>query len=334
MRSLLSALALLVLALPATASHATLPDAELRAKAAGEYRGGPFRGSTFTWRSAASAITFDRSAELTYNPTWVNAFELAPRYALSDLVSVSARLDLTYEITEADFNTYENEALLGNLLVAASVGKFATIPGVDVDVSGGLSLLFPTSKFAQAQTLMFAVLPRARLSRSFDVLAGLRLGYGVSLGKYFHRYTTAERDSPLISGCFNSPGGCESHYNTGVRNVSWRIINSLDASLSVTDWLSFGAALSIYTSFLYDDVDDASVSLTPVEPTDTRHALYYDLSVTLTPLTPLDVVIGAQTFSPQRKPDSSDYAPFFNRFTALYLDLRLDIAQLVAVVAK
>ncbi|PKN54770.1 MAG: hypothetical protein CVU56_24770 [Deltaproteobacteria bacterium HGW-Deltaproteobacteria-14] len=333
MRALLVSLLIAAIAVPTVAS-AEPPGGETRLEGSLEGSKNPFRGSAFTYRNSVSAISFDKAAELTYNPTWAMSFELAPRYWFGDVLYVGASLDFTREITNDDSSTYRGETWIGNLDLRVGASKWATIPGADIDLSGTLDFILPTSKIANAQTLLFGVVPGLRLSRHFDVLKGLDVGYGIRLTKNFHRYTTGETESPVIPGCVGTVGGCDSYLNDGVRNASWRLSNSFDVGVSFTDWLSLGASFSILTSFLYDAVEDPQVSFTPQASTDTRTALVYDIGVTVTPLSYLSVSLGATTVNPQLAPDSSNYAPFFNRYTALYLDLRLDVADLVATATR
>ncbi len=291
----------------------------------------PWRGSTIAYRNAVTAITIDRSAELTYNPFWGMALELAPRYAFDDVWSLAASLEIAREITEADDTTFADETLLGDLGLRLSAARFATIPGAKIDISAGLGLGLPTSKASQGDTLMFSLSPSLRLSRSFeDVLEGLSLGYTLGFTKLFHRYTTGELASPAIAGCTSFDlGSCDRFLNTGYRNASFRLSNGFDVGLDMTSWLSASASFAIIVSWLHDDVEDERVSNVTLEPTDERYALAADLGVSATWWKPLEVRLGASTINPQLRPDGGRYAPFFNRFTTLYLDLRLDVAALV-----
>lgn len=331
--------ALLVTALLALGVAPTVARAEdditrvARAPLGDDDSSSPFRGSSLTYRNAASTLSFDRSAELTYNPIWTMGLEIAPRFWFNDTFSVSASLSLDREITEADDTTFANETLLSDLVLGASARKWATIPVVDIDVSGGVQVILPTSKASQGDTLLFAVAPQLRLAHTFPVLSGFTLAYSLRVAKYFHRYTTGELDSPLISGCFGSPS-CDRLVNTGVRNTSFRVTNAFSLSLAFTDWLSFDAQFGVITSFLYSGVDDDRVSLETLEPTSTRHALLYDLGATAQATDFFAVTLGVSTLNPQLAPDSTRYAPFFNRYTAVYLDLRVDVAQLVVDVLK
>lgn len=333
MRALVAPFLVAMVIAPAV-SRADEPTAGAAATAEATATANPFRGSTITYRNSASALTFDKAGEPWYNPTWVMSLELAPRFALNKIFSVGASIDFSREITEDDSSTLSGETWVGNLSLAFNASKFVTIPGAGIDVSASVQALFPTSLAAQYQTMLFAVAPGLRLSRNFDVLSGISLGYGLRVTKNFHEYTTSETETPQIPGCFNGAGGCESYLNTGVRNSSWRLSNSFDLSVAFTEWLSLDLSFAILTSYLYDAVEDGDVTLTPQEPQDIRTALNYEVGVTFTPLSYFSVGLGATTFNPQLKPDSTNYEPFFNRYTALYLDLRLDVADLVATALR
>lgn len=295
-----------------------------------------WRGSELAYRNSVTAISFDRSAELTYNPFWGMALELAPRYSFDDVWSLSASLEIQREITEADDTTRANETQLGDLALRLTAARFATIPGIDAELTASVGLALPTSLASQGQTLMFSLSPGLRLGWSFkDVLSGLSFGYTARFTKLFHQYTTGELESPIVPGCFaGSSGSCDRFLNTGVRNASYRLANTVDAALGFTDWLSLSASFGVVVSWLYDDVDDARISHTELEPQDERYALVADIGVSMRPASPLEVVLGASTFNPQLAPDGSRYTPFFNRFTTLYLDLRLDVAALYAALSN
>jgi len=295
----------------------------------------PFRGSAITYRNAATAISFDEGAELTYNPNWAMSLEIAPRYWFGDSLFVMASIDFTREITNDDLSTDQGETWVGNTRLRVGAIRFYTIPEAEIAISANLDFILPTSKWAQEQTLYFGLQPSLRLSRGFDVLSGLNLGYGLSVLKNFNEFTTGELEDSRIQNCSATPGGCyDGDFNSGLRNVSWRLANSFDASLSFTEWMSLNASFAILNSFLYDAYEDDTQTYLPVENTDMRTALVYDVSVTFIPLSYLWVTAGASTFNPQQAPDSSNYAPFFNRFTTLYIDLRLDVADLVATATR
>lgn len=295
-----------------------------------------WRGSEVAFRNSVTALTLDQSADLTYNPFWGMALEISPRYSFDDVWSVSASLELQREITEADDTTRANETQLGDLALRFAASRFAKIPGIDAELSAGLGFAFPTSLASQGQTMLFSVSPSLRLGWTLpDVVGGLSFGYTARFTKLFHDFTTGELESPSVPGCFaGSSGSCDRFLNTGVRNSSFRLANTLDASLGFTDWMSLSASFGIVVSWLYDDVDDERVTFQELEPQDERYALVADLGLSFRPVSPFEVIVGASTFNPQLAPDGSRYTPFFNRFTTLYLDLRLDVAALVTELSR
>jgi len=315
---------------PATTTHQGI-------KTMGNDTPSPWRGSEVAYRNSASTISFDQSAELTYNPTWVMSLELSPRYNFSDMVSLSASIELAREVTNADDTTERGETVLGDLALRLGVARWATLPG-GITLSSALGVTLPTSLASQADTMLFTVTPSLRVSKTFrKVLDGLTIGYGLRFSKLFHSYTTGEQDAPLIPGCNTRQlGSCDRFLNSGYRNVSFRITNGFDVSLGLTSWLSFSAEFDIVTSWLYDAYapppeDEFNQ---PIANTDTRYALVTDLGFSARPWTPLEIRLGAATVNPQLKPDGDRYAPFFNRYTFAYLDIRLDVAELVTELGK
>ncbi|MFO0749573.1 MAG: hypothetical protein U1F43_28465 [Myxococcota bacterium] len=289
-----------------------------------------WRGSEIAYRNSATAYSFDKGAQLSYNPTWVMALELAPRYSFSKMISLAASLELDREVTNSDDTTSRGETVVSDLTLALTASKWATIPG-DITVSSTLALTLPTSEASRGDTLIMALAPSVRLAKTFPkVLDGLSLGYTLRFTKNFHSYTTSELDSPLIATCFaNSLGSCDRFLNTGGRNVSFRLSNSFDLSLDMTNWLTFSTSFGVGVSWLYDAVSDDRVTFQPIESTDSRYSLVADLGFSVRPWQPLEVRLGASTINPQLKPDGDRYAPYFNRYTEVYLDLRLDVAELV-----
>ncbi len=292
----------------------------------------PWSGSEVAYRNSVTALSFDRGADLTYNPYWAMSLELAPRYSFGSIWNLSANLEIAHELTEADDTTLSNETLLGDLSLRLGASRFAKIPGIDVDVSASLGLTLPTSLASQGDTLMFALAPQVRLSRTFDkVLSGLTIGYSLRLSKLFHEYTTSALDSPVIPGCIaTSTGSCDRLLNTGFRNASFRLGQTFDANLDITSWLSASASFGVTVSWLYDDIDDPRVSHQELEAQDNRYALIADVGLTAVPWKPVSVNLGVSAMNPQLAPDGSRYAPLFNRFATVYLDFRVDIAALFA----
>jgi len=294
----------------------------------------PWRGSYLGYRNAVSATSFDRGAELTYNPYYAMGLAIAPRWWPSELLRLSADLTLMREITDADTTTERGETLVGDLAAGVWLVSFLTVPGIEVELSTGLDVVAPTSKASQARTLYVGLEPGIGLQRRFDLLAGFALSYGFGATKYFHGATTAQREAPLIPDCAGA-GSCELYLSTGTRNASWRLTSSFGASLAFVDWLSLSAGMAVLTDFLYPlgEAGD-QVSYEPQEPTDLRHTMAYTVEILGRPMPALGVALGAETVNPQQRPDSTNERPFFNRYTVLYLDLRLDLAGLTTQIAS
>jgi hypothetical protein len=288
-----------------------------------------FRLSTLTVRTMATALSLDRSAELTWNPYVATNVEIAPRYFLTDTVSLALGIDVTDEYTNSDWTRARREATLSDLRAALIVRDFATIPGIDATLSGSIGVTLPTSKASQGDTMRFTLSPSLRLGRAFPkVLGGLAIGYSARFTKLFHGSTTSVYDGSTIPTCAPGPNeDCARFTHSGFRNASFRLMHGLDVSLGLTDWCFLSVDLSGFVSWLYPDSgDDPRISFTPQAPTNVRHALYTDLGVSFLPWSPLEVRFGAYAFHQALAPDSSPYTPGFNRFTTLYLDLRLDLA--------
>lgn len=291
----------------------------------------PWRGSRITLRNAATALSFDESAELTYNPYYAIALGISPRWWFGDIFYVGADFAMLWEVTDADNTTDDRETQLGDVLIRLGAARFYTIPVVGIDLSAGLTLTTPTSKVSKARTLILGLTPSVGLARRFPVLEGLTLSYGFAAAKYFNRYTTMERERPLVATCLGDSVECGAFLHTGLRNPSWRLLNRFDVALDFLDWIGMRVGVGIVTDFLYPIEDrDERVSFEPQKGTDLRHTMVYDLELTFRPLRALEIGVGASTANPQLAPDSSQRAPFFNRYTEIYVDLRLDIAGLVS----
>jgi hypothetical protein len=287
----------------------------------------PFRGSYVSYRNAVSALAFDKSAELTYNPYYGMSMEIAPKWWFGKTFFVQAFFVFSHEVTESDWTTMAGETVLGDVLIRGGASRFWTIPGAKIDLSGDLTLTTPASLASQARTLLLGISPRLRLSRSFKVLQGLRLSYALRATFNIHENTTSARDLPLIPGCVGQE--CDSFFNTGLRNSQVRLYHSFGAGIGFTKWLSLSTSFGVYTDYLYSAASDDRVSHVAQEPNDARYGLIYGLEVAAKPLPWLEFGLGASTIHPQQKPDSSYYTPLFNRYTTVYLDLRIYPAGLM-----
>jgi len=327
--------ATLLILLAISVSAPALRAEEFLAQVESESSQAPYRGSEFVYRNVFSAISLDRSADLTYNPSYAMSFSFRPSWWFTDQLYVRANLDLVRELTEADGTTYANEALLSDLVLTAGYAPVVTIPVVDIAVSADLSFQVPTSKVSQARSLALGIGPGVRLSRSFDLLFGLSVGYSLRAMPLLHQSTTAELETPLIPGCSASAGSCGAYLHTGVRNAQFRLQQLFYVSARLQDWLSLSATYGLWIDWLYPiDIDDPRISAQTLQPQDRRYASVWEVEVLFEPMPALKIGIGTSTLGPQLAPDSSYYNPFYNRYTTVFVDLHLDVAGLVSQITN
>lgn len=322
--TLLAASAVLY-AMPATAQDEA---AVVAAEREDEGRRSGFEGSAVSYRTSAATLGFDRSADLTYNPYVEMSFAAAPRYQVVDWFAVSAYLAVGRELTDADWTTRQGEWMWSDLTLRPSFPAFATIPGADIDVSADIGLTFPTSRASQARTRIMAAAPGVSLARSFDVLSGLSLGASLRATGYLHRSTTGEYETPLIADCGVA---CDELQNDGVRNRRWSLQSGVSLSLAPVDMLRLSVSAGWLQDHLHDAVEDERVTFAPDDPDNIRYLSTYGVAATVSPLDWLDVTLGTDTTFRQLRPSADGYyAPFFNRFTQLYLDVSFDVGTFVS----
>lgn len=288
----------------------------------------PWRGSQLVLRNALSAISLDRSAEQTHNPYFAMTWSLRPWWWFTDVIYARAQLDIIDELTDADETTYEGETLVDDLYLVVGGSGIWTIPYADVHLSASLGLTLPTSKASHARTLILGIGPGLRLSRTFPLLKGVAVGYNLRVTPRLHRYTTAERETPLIPGRPDL-------VNTGRRNPATRLTQIVDVSVRILDWLGASLAMGHAIDWLYDlERAPPEVSYQVVEDQDRRFLTYFELAVSFRPLDLLEIGVGYTALHPQLAPDSTRYVPFFNRYSVLFVDLKLHAEGVVTRIRK
>ena len=293
-----------------------------------------FRGSSLSYRHTATTRTFDKSYENTWNPYYAQTVVVSPVLWLNDGFNVSANALFTREFTQADSTTEENETLMGDLSVSASAPRVIHIEAASMSMGVGLAVISPTSKSSQARSMMAAIAPRASLSWSAKVLSGLRVSLSSRMTRYFHEFTTSGRESPLVGSCSATTAGCGAFLNTGLRNTQWRLTHGATVSLGLTEWLSVAVSQSLSTDWLYALESSLLPSLSPQENQDQRYGAAFDVSFGVEAIRGLDLRLGMSTAGPQLAPDSSYYNPFYNRYSAIYLDLVCDLDEVVGIVTE
>lgn len=311
-------------------AEVSLEDAVEPAKEAETWKP-PWRGTSIVYRNAATALSFKKDADLTYNPYYEMSWAFHPMWWVGDVFNMSLDFALSRELTESDSTTYADETLFSDVTLTLGAAKFATIPVLGINMSANLGLIAPTSKAARAKTMVFGLRPGLSLSKGFDVLAGINLGYSFGFSKFFYEATTAQSEEAAITNCSTSPGGCEEYQNTGFRNASWGLSNSFSLSIAFIDQLSLDVSFGLKHSFLYEqeEQDETVIESEYSNDKDIRYGMMYGLGLTATPIPALSIGLGAETGNPQLKADATYERPFFNRNTVVYLDLILSIDGLV-----
>ena len=297
-------------------------------------------GSSLTWRNIGATRSFDRGYEPFYDPYFAMALSARLRYRPHPKLVLGLDLDLEREFTHSNWTTLAGETRLSNLRLQVSSPALGTIPGIGVRFGTGLLVTLPTSKQAQYQTLYAGLSPYISLSRRIKVLSGLTLGYRLAFSAILHAATTSRISSEGLTRCGIAATSAASLASTsclssGRRNAEVRLVNSFSLGFDFIPELGIGISVSTIHDFLYPSVDAvetyADAAADAVAPSDIRYYMAYDVHLIGRPWGPLAITLGLSTMNPQRKPNATDiYTPFFNRYTHLYLDVRLDVAKLVA----
>jgi hypothetical protein len=284
-----------------------------------------WRNTLFIYENFVSAYTFDRSAELTYNPYYGMSYRFVPRIYLYEGMSLRLDWALEQEITNSDTTTKKNEIWWSDVYVDWVWGGAAKIPGIDVLFTPKVRFTLPASKSSQARTLYTAIGPGFDFLKTFDVLGGITLQYAFRYTKYFNKYTGAISEDPLVE-CGGSQRTCP-YYALGPRNPSHLFSNSFYIDFSPTEKLHIAMQVAVVNRLLYEatssEVDIMGGSYEVKESShNTNHQglmrYIFEIAYDVQPF--LSIALGSDTYNPMLAPDSTYYPPFFNRYTNLYLD--------------
>ncbi len=302
----------------------------------------PYRDTVIGYRNVVSVRSFRKDRDLTYNPYYAMELDLTPTWWVGPHTYLALDIALSRQFTNSyDVFAYETtkrgETLLWDIFLEVGVPRLIKIPRVDIEVRPTFRLVVPTSKGARARTMILGLRPAVMLVKHFNVFHRLSWFWEIWFRKDFHSYTTSETEAPLISDPMGSTRSVESFMNIGIRNVSHGLSNQLGFKLALTR--SMGMMLRVYIvhQFLYDlEHKDERISYEPQKSSEIRYLMRYTGEIYYIPkkLRPLTVALGFLTENPQLRRDSSYETPFFNRYTAIFLDLRLNIAGLSSRLAS
>jgi len=108
-----------------------------------------------------------------------------------------ARMFISQEFTVSDTTSSRNEIELSDIYATVGyAGYTEKITGIKA--TADVLFTIPTSKLSQYKTQALNLGPGVGLSRKFNILGGLTLGYGVRPTIHFNQYTTAQRKGSTI----------------------------------------------------------------------------------------------------------------------------------------
>lgn len=283
----------------------------------------PFAGSFVTLRNVATALSVNKDAEPTYNPYYAMVLSLAPNWNAGKSIYVRGNLSFSRELTHEDWTTYAGETTLSDTNLTAGWRAFRS-DRIGLSAALEASLNLPTSKASQARTLQAGTglgVTAVWAAGNFAVIGIARVAY------QWNRYSTGETEKPWVASCSSSASGCDPYISTGVRNTEWRISNFGIVAWSPLSWLGINVQGGVISDLLYDmsasKARFAGVISSASDGVNYRELMVYGVSAELRPHKALTVAIGAETVNPQLAADSTYRAPFFNRFTTLFIDLQV-----------
>ena len=310
---------------PAAPTGAAKANQSMSAAAAAALPGGgsPFAGSFVTLRNVATALSVNKDAEPTYNPYYAMVLSVAPNWNAGKSVYLRGNLSLSRELTHEDWTTYSGETTLSDTNLSAGWRAFR-LNSIGLSAAVEASINLPTSKAAQARTLQAGSglgMTAVWIVGNFAVIGIARVAY------QWHRYSTGETEKPWVAGCSSAVAGCDPYVNNGIRNTEWRVTNFGIVAWSPLPWLGVNLQGGVISDLLYDMSPSkarfAGVIPSAADGVNYRELMVYGVSAELRLHKALTVALGAETVNPQLAPDSTYRAPFFNRFTTLFVDLQV-----------
>jgi hypothetical protein len=279
-------------------------------------------GSEVSLKHSVSLLTFDKSAEPDYNPLVLQSLSIDPTWRLSSRLRLTGHLGVEMELTDSDVNTHEREPLLEDTTVTAAYSFPALPAGLKGSVSLRLSL--PTSKESIARERIAGFSPGATVRKELES-GELKFAPFVTVrGTYnWQLEEQVVYEGPSITTCDSERGdSCEEFDHAGSRSSVAGLAQVLGLNV---DWakqnLSFTVQAWWVQSYLYEQApaETGDGMEIPTGGTDWRFANVYLIAAEWQAIDRLKVSGGFQTENPQQKPDGSYYAPFFNRYTQLFL---------------
>ncbi len=290
-----------------------------------------FRGTMINLQQGVGFGTFSRSLNLSYNPNVTSVITFLPRFWLSDVFNIGATAWLTYEWTNSDITTRQNQALLSDITLWLRATNFAQVPKLKLNLNAALYGVIPSSLASQGATLRTRIGGLVGVNRAFPLGKGgtLILSGSVLGGRQFHAYTTGENDSTLDTGCRDA-FLCGIYANTGVRNAAWELSPRFAATWAAHRWFGLTASAGVFVNWLRPWSEDVRVSQDDFyqeQNTNTRYLNFVDVGVYF-PLHPAATVqVGISSFHQQLRPDGQYRRPWLNRNSQVYVSLTSEMSS-------
>jgi hypothetical protein len=293
-----------------------------------------WRDTRFVFDNYISRNTLDKSAQLTYNPTYIQSYSLQPRWYFTEAFFLRLRQDLILELTEPDrYGLYSSDStdhrlFFLNTRVELVHTDLYEIGGVHLGAAGRLVLPISLASRASQQILGAGV--STELTKSFPrVLRGLALS---AQGLYVHDFglsnvVSTESDiscRPALT-TWNEAASTSPFCLGGLSVTSEEVTAGLSAELKLTTSLTLSTGFSwvwLRGSNLADaEIKTLTGAVTLKDGSHTHWRYLTDFHFALGYLLRdwLEIATGIYTASPRWGLDGSPRNPFFNIDTQLTL---------------
>jgi hypothetical protein len=289
----------------------------------------PFRGSMVEYRNIVTVRSFDRDADLTYNPYYAMELHLAPMFAAGSYTHLKLDVLMNREFTDSDETTKQGEIILDDIFLEVGWKYLPQIPVLDIAVTPSLRLYVPSSEISKGRTLILGIRPGINFLRTFKVFNGLTFEWRFAMHKNLNESTTLQAETPVVHPLSGSLRSAESFSNLGDRVVSFAIINVLSIELAFKKRFAFLVGMAISHGFLYPISDtDPRISYSSGPDTQVRYKMEYTGELSYSPRRWIALALGFLTENYQLAQDATYEAPFINRYTGIFFDIRLDVERL------
>jgi hypothetical protein len=283
-------------------------------------------GSNVGLSQTVTTRSFDRSADLTYNPYTATGLSLAPRWKLHKKVRLSASLGLRGEWTRSDGDV--RRLWWGSSSLRGDFPELVTVPGAKIGLSPYVSLGLSPGTSRAAGEVFGSGGAGLGLSRSFEPRDDLAVSLGADAYASFPINGAQYGGVSHVLLCPAGAADCSDSPIFGASsNVSWQVGASLSASLTYAKKLTVSAAGGISQSALYPLGDDTRISYVALNPAVARHAAFAQVAAGYALSRRWRVGLTAQSAHGQLGADGQRPIPLFNRYARLVGSLRMSLGN-------